>query len=144
MPPSSPTKVLIVTLHPDNEIATAMMEEEGGGSSATMVMMGDDGGRGNRRPSHRRWRLKVILPSSALLPSHDDSGLRGTQKSIARQLNTVANAVAPARCAAAGTGASHGRKTKAEAETTVAMTRTTRTAWTAWTTLASAISHRQG
>jgi hypothetical protein len=81
------------------------------------------------------WRLQVILPSSALLPSHDDGGLSGAQKPVARCSNSVANAVMPARCTAAGAAASHGRKTKAE------MTTTTRTAWM---TPALVISHCQG
>ena len=143
-PPSSPAKVCIVTLHPDNEIATVMMDEEGGGLSATMVTADDDGERGDHRPSHRRWRLEVILPSSALPPSCNGGGLRGPQKPITSPANAVANAVASARWAAVGAMASRGRKTKAEAETTTATTRTTWTARTARMTLASAISHRQG
>ncbi len=103
-----------------------------------MVTADDEGGRGDRRPSRRRWRLKVILPSSALLPSRDDGGLRGAQKPVARRANAVANTIAPARCTVAVAAASHGRKTKAEAETTFAMTRTARTM------PASAISRRQG
>ena len=76
----------------------AMMEDEGGVSSATIVTAGDDGGHGNRRPNRHRWQLKVVLPSSALPPSHYDSGLRGVQKPVARRVNVLANAVAPARC----------------------------------------------
>ena len=82
--PSSPAKVLIVALHPNNKIATAMMEEEGGGSSAMMATADDDGGRGDHHPSRCRWRLDVVLPSSTLPPSCNDSGLRGAQKPIAR------------------------------------------------------------
>ena len=137
-PPSSPAEVRVVASHPDNEIATKMMEEKGGRSSATMVTADDDGGRGDRRPSRRRWRLEVILPSSALPPSRDDGDLRGAQKPVARRTNAVANAIAPEICTVAGAAASHGRKTKAEAETTSATTRTART------TPASAISRRQG
>jgi len=137
-PSSSPAEVHIVASHPDNEIATAMMEEKGGRSSATMVMADNDGGRGDRRPSRRRWQLEVVLPSSALPPSRDGGGLRGAQKPVARRANAVADAIAPARCTVAGAAASHGRKTRAEAETTTATTRTART------TPASAISRRQG
>ncbi len=137
-PPSSLAEVRIVASHPDNEIATKMMEEKGGRSSATMVTADDDGGCGNRCPSRRRWRIEVILPSSALLPSRDDGGLRGAQKPVARRANAVTNAIGPARCTVAGAAASHGRKTKAEAETSLATT------WTARTTPASAISRCQG
>ena len=117
------------------------MEEEGGGSSATMITADDDARRGNHRPSCCHWRLKVVLPSSALLPSCDDGGLRGAQKPVARCANVVTDAVAPVRCAVVGAAASRERKTKAEKETTTARTRTIRTART---TLASAISRRQG
>ena len=137
VPPSSPPEVRIVASHPNNEIATAMMDEEGGGLSATMFMADNDGGCGDCHPSCRRWRLKVVL---ALPPSCNDSGLRGTQKPVACCANAFADAVAPARCMAAGAAASHGSKTKveAEAETTTATTRTARTA------PALAISCRQG
>ena len=109
-----------------------------------MVMVDDDGGRGKCCLSRRRCRLKVVLPSFALPPSCNDGGLRGAQNPVARCANAVANAVAPARCAAVGAAASRRRKTKAEAATMTATTRTTRMAQMARTTLASAISHRQG
>ena len=116
-----------------------MMEEEGGGSSTTMVAADDAGGHGGHCPSCRRWRLEVILPSSALPPSCDDGGLRGKQKQVARCSNSVANAVAPARCTSAGATAYRARKTKVEAvTTTTTMTRT------AWTMPVLAISRRQG
>ena len=139
VPPSSPAKVRIVASHPDNKIKTAMMEEERGSSSTTMVMADNVGRRGGRRPSHRRWRLEAVLPSSALPPSRDDGGLRGTQKPVTHHANAVANAAAPARCMVAGAIPSRTRKTKAEAERT-----TTTTTRTAWTTPASAISRPQG
>jgi hypothetical protein len=140
-PPFSPAKVRIVMSHPNNKIAMAMVEEEGGGSSTMMVTADNDGGRGGRHPSCRRWRLEVVLPSSALLPSCNDGNLRGAQKPVAHRANAIANAVAPARCTMTGAAASCGRKTKAEAETMTATTRTTRMART---TLVLAISRRQG
>ena len=76
-----------------------------------MVTADDDGGRGDRRPSRRRWQLEVVLPSSALPPSRDGGGLRGAQKPVARRMNAVANAIAPAICTVAGAAASHGRET---------------------------------
>jgi len=39
---------------------------------AMMVAANDDCGRGGRCPSHRRWRLEVVLPSPTL--SRDDGG----------------------------------------------------------------------
>ncbi len=39
---------------------------------AMMVAAKDDRGRGSRRPSCRRWRLEVVLPSPTLLTSRDD------------------------------------------------------------------------
>ena len=127
--PSSPAELCIVASHPNKGIAMAMMEEEGGGSSAMMVAADDDGGRGRRRLIRRRWRLEVVLPSSALPPSCNDGGLKGAQKPVARCVNAVANAVAPARCTAAGATASRGRKMKAKAKAE-AETATT-TTWTA-------------
>ena len=107
MPPSSPAEVRIIVLHPDNKIATAMIKEEGGGLSATMVAADNAGRRGSRRPSRCCWQLKIVLTSSALMPSCNNGGLRGTQKPVARCLNSVANAVAPARCMVYG-GGCHG------------------------------------
>ena len=83
------------------------MEEEGGGSSATMVTADDDGGHGGRHPSRCHWQLEVVLPSSALPPSHNEGGLRGAQNTILRRANAVANAILPTRCKAT----SHRRKT---------------------------------
>ena len=137
-PPSSPAEVRVVVSHPDNEIVMAMMEKKGGRLSATMVTADNDGGRGDHRPSRRRWRLKVILPSSALPPSRNDGRLRGTQKPVACCVNAVTNAITPERCTVAGATASHKRKTQAEAETTTTTTRTART------TPALAISRHQG
>ena len=158
--PSSPAKVRIAVLHPDDKIVTAMMDEEGGGSRATMVTAEDDGKRGNHRLSRRCWRLKVVLPSSALLPSHNDGGLRGPQKPVARRTNAVADAVTSVRCTAVGVAASRGTKTKVEAEadaeaTTATawltrMARMARMAQTAWTARTAqtmpvlAVSRRQG
>ena len=110
--PSSPIEVHIIALHPNNQIATAVMEDEGGGLSATMVTADNDGRRGNRRPTHHCWRLEVVLPSSALPRSRDNSGLRGAQKPFARCAYAVADAVAPARRTAAGAAEFRGRKTK--------------------------------
>ena len=76
-----------------------------------MVLADDAGRRGGRRPSRRHWRLKVVLLSSALPPSRDHDGLRGTQKPFARRSNAVANTVAPARCLVAGATSSCARKT---------------------------------
>ena len=104
----------IVALHPYNKIAMAMMEEEGGRLSAKMVTADDDGGRDDRCPSSRRWLLEVVLPSSTLLLSCEDGGLRGAQKPVALSANSIANAVVPARYTAVGALASCGRKTKAE------------------------------
>ena len=137
--PSSPAKVRIVASHPNGKIRTAMMEEEGGGLSTTMVAADDAGGRGGRRPRRRCWRLKVVLLSSAPPPSCNDGCFRGTQKPVAHRLNAIADAIAPARCTAAGAAASPVRKVEAEIMT--AMTRTTRTARTM---PALAISCRQG
>ena len=53
----------------------------------TMVAANDDGGRGGRRPSRRRWRLEVILPSPTLSTSHDDGGWSGAQKPVVRRTN---------------------------------------------------------
>ena len=75
----------------------AMMEEEGGSSSATMVTADDAREHGGLRPSRRRWRLKVVLPSSALPPFCDNGGFRGAQKLVGRCSNAVADTIAPAR-----------------------------------------------
>ncbi len=82
-----------------------------------------------------------LRSSSALLPSCDNSGLRGALKPVARRADAVANALTPARCMVPGAAVSCRRKTKAEAETSMA---TTWTAWTARTAPALAISRRQG
>ena len=39
---------------------------------AMMVAANDDRGRGGRRPSRRRWRLEVVLPSPTLSTSLDN------------------------------------------------------------------------
>ena len=96
-----------------------------------------------RCPSRRRWQLEVVLPSSALLPSRDNGSLKSTQKPVVRCSNSIADAVAPARCTTASATASRGRKMKGEAETTMTTTMRTMTQ-TARTTPASAISRRQG
>ena len=77
-PPSSPAKLHIVALHPnDKKIAITMPEEDGGGTDVTMVAVDNDDGRGGRRQNRRHWRLKVVLPSPALPPSCNNSGSRG-------------------------------------------------------------------
>ena len=86
-PPSSPTKVHIVGLHPNNKIATAMMEEEGSGLSALMVTANDNRGCGGRCPSRRHLRLKVVLPSPTLLTSYGNGGQRGAQRPVVRCTN---------------------------------------------------------
>ena len=129
----------IVVLHPNNKIATTMTEEEGGGASAMMVAADDNGGCGGRGLSRRHWRLEVVLPSSTLLPSCNDGGLRGMLKPGMRHVNAVVDTVALASCMAAGATLSRARKKKVEAETM-----TTTTTRTAWKTPAPAISHCQG
>ena len=64
------------------KIAMTMMEEEGGGTSVMMVAADVNGRHGGHHPNHRRWQLKVILPSPALPPSHDYGGSRGAQKPV--------------------------------------------------------------
>ena len=98
-----------------------------------------------RCPSRHRWQLEVVLPSSTLLLSRDNGSLKSTQKPVVRCSNSIANAIAPARCTVAGAAASRGRKTKAEVEAETAMTTLTRTTtWMARTIPASAISCCQG
>ena len=108
-----------------------------------MVAEDDAGGCGCCCPSRRRWRLEVVLPSSALPPSCNNGGLRGAPKPVVRCANSVSNAVAPARCMVGGAAASLARKTKAETETTMTTTTTTPTR-SAQTTPLLAISRRQG
>ena len=106
---------------------------------ATMVAADDRGRHGSHCLSHHHWRLKGLLPSPALSPARKDSGLRGTQKPVARHANAVADAVAPARCTVMGTAASCGRmtKTKTEVETMMMMT------WMAQTTPVPVTAHRR-
>ena len=51
-PPSSPAKLRIAALHPnDKKIVMAMMEEDGGITSVTMVAADNDGGCGGHCPN---------------------------------------------------------------------------------------------
>ena len=111
-PPSSPAKLRIAALHPNDKKNSD--GDDGGGRRHHQC---DNGCGGQRR--RVQWplpepRLKVVLPSPTLLPSRNDGGLRGAHKPVAYCASAFANAAAPARCMAAGMEAScREKKTKA-------------------------------